>query len=51
MGEDGAKYLDEIEEKEEDEKGSDEEEDSDDHPDDKYDPLAKQKEGGPKLKK
>lgn len=50
MGSEGAKYLDEIEE-EVAEKDSEEQEDSDDVPEDKYDPLAKQKEGGPKLKK
>lgn len=51
MGSEGAKYLDEIEEEVGDQKDSEEEEDSDDVPEDKYDPLAKQKEGGPKLKK
>jgi len=40
--------LDEIEENDE-ENHSDE--DSDEVPDDKYDPLSRQKEGGPKLKK
>lgn len=43
--------MDEIEEEVGDQKDSEEEEDSDDVPEDKYDPLAKQKEGGPKLKK
>ena len=48
LGGDG--FLDEIEEDEKDNKPSDDDTD-DDNPDDKYDPLARQKEGGPKLKK
>ena len=51
IGTEGAKYLDEIAEDAEEGKYSDEEDDSDHTLDDKYDPLAKQKEGAPKLKK
>lgn len=51
IGGDGGGLLDDIVEEEEG-KGDDfEEEESDETPDDKYDPLAKNREGAPKLKK
>jgi len=53
MGSDGAKYLDDIEEDVKEDKSSDDDDDddSDQNLDDKFDPLGKQKEGAPKLKK
>lgn len=43
--------LDEIEEDDKEDKYSEDDDSDDGQPDDKYDPLSRQKEGGPKLKK
>lgn len=52
LGTDGKGLLDEIEEDDKEDKRDSDVSDSDgDTPDDKYDPLSRQKEGGPKLKK
>lgn len=51
IGDENAKMLEDIEEDVKENDDEDEDEDSDNVPDDKYDPLSKQKEGGPKLKK